>query len=130
MCRNTCDECSRKVYSAGVTVTTINNVATLVINIPSQTFTNNARGCLVITQTLPSTATLYMPVAISIGDVTTTVYPVVSCDCNPVTAPMLRTRRRYPFRVSVNNTTATFKILKGLSCASNNSPAIIPVTGG
>ena len=130
MCRNNCEECPRKVYSDSVTVTTINDVDTLVIDIPSQTFVNNARGCLVITQTLPSTATLYMPVAISIGGVTTTVYPVVSCDCSPVTAPMLRTRRRYPFKVSANSTSPTFKILKGLSCASNNNLAIIPVTGG
>ena len=117
MCRNTCDECPRKVYSDSVTVVTVNETDTLVVDIPSQTFTNGNRGCIVITQTIPEAATIYMPVAISIGGVTTTVYPVVDCACNPVTAPMLRTRRRYPFKVSVTGTTATFKILKNLSCA-------------
>lgn len=126
MCRNTCDECARKVYSDSVTIVAVNTVPTLVIDIPSQTFTNCSRGCIVITQNIPDEATIYMPVAISIGGVTTIVYPVVSCDCTPVTAPMLRTRRRYPFKVSVNGTTATFRILKNLSCAVSNNSATIP----
>ena len=130
MCRNNCDECPRKVYSDSVTVVTVDGTDTLVIDIPSQTFTNGNRGCIVITQTIPATATIYMPVAISIGGVTTTVYPVVDCECNPVTAPMLRTRRRYPFKVSVTGTTATFKMLKNLSCANSINLATIPVTGG
>lgn len=132
MCRNTCDECSRKVYSDSVTVVTVDGVTTLVVDVPNQIFTNCSRGCLVITQNLPDTATIFMPVAISIGGVTTTVYPVVDCNCNPVTAPMLRTRRRYPFKVSVNGTSATFRILKNLSCAAANNAAVIPAptTGG
>lgn len=130
MCHNTCDECPRKVYSDSVTVVTVDGTDTLVIDIPSQTFTNGNRGCIVITQTIPEAATIYMPVAISIGGVTTTVYSVVDCECNPVTAPMLRTRRRYPFKVSVTGTMATFKILKNLSCAPSNNFATIPVTGG
>ena len=130
MCQSTCDECSRKIYSDSVSVVTVDTVDTLVIDVPSQTFTNGARGCLVITQSLPEAATIFMPVAISIGGVTTTVYPVVNCGCSPVTAAMLRTRRRYPFKVSVNGTTGTFKILKNLSCAPSNNFATIPVTGG
>lgn len=126
MCRNKCDECPRKIFSDSVTIVTVNTVPTLVVDIPSQTFNNCSKGCLVITQAIPDEATIYMPVAISIGGVTTTVYPVVTCDCSPVTAPILRTRRRYPFKVSVNGTAATFKILKNLSCAANNNLATIP----
>lgn len=127
MCYNTCNECPRKVYSNGVSVVAVNGVDMLVIDIPQQSFRNCDKGCLVITQTLPETATIYMPVAISIGGVTTTVYNVVSCDCSQVTAPMLRTRRRYPFKVSTNATTGVFKILKNLSCAAGNGIATIPV---
>jgi hypothetical protein len=132
MCYNSCDECPRKVYSSGVSIVTVDGTDTLVIDIPAQSFFRNGdRGCLIITQNLPEAATLYMPVAISVGGVTTTVYEVTTCDCSPVTAPMLRTRRRYPFRVSANATTGTFKILKNLSCAANNGLATIPVaTGG
>ena len=127
MCYNSCDECPRKIYSSGVSIVTVDGVDTLVIDIPQQTFVNKQKGCLIITQNIPEAATLYMPVAISIGGVTTTVYNVVTCNCNQVTAPMLRTRRRYPFIVSANATTGVFKILKNLSCAANNAVATIPV---
>ena len=127
MCNNSCSECRRKVYSDDVSVVTINTVPTLVIDVPQQSFTNCQRGCLVITQNLPDDATIYMPVAISIGGVTTTVYAVVACDCSPVTACALRTRTRYPFKVSINGANATFKILRNLSCAPQNNIATIPV---
>ena len=124
---NSCNECPRKVYSAGVSVVTVGGVDTLVIDVPQQSFRDCQRGCLVITQNIPTTATIGMPVAISIGGVTTTVYPVTTCNCVQVTACMLRTRSRYPFKVSTNATSGTFRILKNLSCAPNNSLATIPV---
>lgn len=127
MCYNTCNECPKKVYSNSVTIVTVNGTDTLVIDIPEQTFKNCDKGCLVITQSIPATATVYMPVAISINGVTTTVYDVLTCDCKQVTAPMLRTRRRYPFKVSTNSTTGVFKILKNLSCTVENNLATIPV---
>lgn len=127
MCYNSCNECPRKVYSVGITVETIDDVDTLVIDIPLQSFRNCQKGCLVLTQNLPAEATIVMPVAISIGGVITTVYPVVSCDCSQVTACALRPRRRYPFRVSTTPTGAVFKILKNLSCAPNNDLLTIPV---
>ena len=135
MCYNSCNECPRKIYSASVTVVTVDGTDTLVVDIPQQSFRNCERGCLVITQNIPLTATIAMPVAISIGGDTTTVYPVLDCGCNAVTACMLRSRRRYPFQVATNATSGTFKILKNLSCAPNFNLATIPVpvaptTGG
>jgi hypothetical protein len=133
MCNNTCNECPRKIYSDSVTVVTVNTVPTLVVDVPAQSFSNCQRGCLVVTQNIPEAATINMPVAISIGGVTTTVYPVVSCDCSTVTACQLRTRRRYPFIVRVSGTIGTFKILRNLSCAPCNNDGVIPapaVAGG
>lgn len=133
MCNNSCNECPRKIYSDNVSVVTVNDVDTLVIDVPLQSFTNNQRGCIVITQNIPAAATINMPVAISIGGVTTTVYPVVNCNCANVVACQLRTRRRYPFAVRVNGTSGTFKILRNLSCAPCNNDGVIPasaVTGG
>lgn len=127
MCNNSCNECPRKVYSVSATVVAIDGVNTLVIDVPQQSFRNCQRGCLVITQNLPEEATIFMPAAISIGGVTTTVYPLLSCNCEQVTACMLRPRRRYPFKVSINGTNGVFKILKNLSCAPNNDLATIPV---
>lgn len=134
MCNNSCNECPRKIYSVSASVVAVDGINTLVIDVPQQSFANCQRGCLVITQNLPAEATIVMPVAISIGGVTTTVYPVVACDCSQVTACALRPRRRYPFKVATNSTGAVFKILRNLSCAPNNDLATIPVvdtaTGG
>lgn len=127
MCNSSCNECPRKVYSVSATVVAVNGVNTLVIDVPQQSFNNGQRGCLVITQNLPAEATILMPVAISIGGVTTTVYNLVACDCSQVTAAMLRPRKRYPFKVSTGATTAVFKILKTLSCAPDNNLTTIPV---
>ena len=125
---NSCNECPRKVFSSGVSIVAIEGVDTLVIDLPAQSFFRNCdKGCLVIVQTIPAAATITMPVAISIGGVTTTVYPVTTCSCSQVTACMLRTRRRYPFKVSTNATGGVFRILKNLSCAPNNDLATIPV---
>lgn len=128
MCNNSCNECPRKIYSSSVTIVTVDGTPTLVIDVPQQSFNNCQRGCIVITQNIPVAATVAMPVAISIGGVTTTVYPVVSCDCSQVVVPMLRTRRRYPFKVVTNSTSAVFKILRNLSCAANNDLLSIPAT--
>jgi hypothetical protein len=106
---------------------TVDGTDTLVIDVPQQSFRNCQRGCIVLVQTIPLTATTGMPVAISIGGVTTTVYPVVSCDCSQVTACALRTRRRYPFKIMTTSTGGVFKILRNLSCAPDNSLMVIPV---
>lgn len=128
MCNNSCNECPRKIFSSGVSIVAVDGVDTLVIDVPQQSFRNNEKGCLVITQNIPTTATIATPVAMSIGGVTTTVYPLVSCDCSQVTACMLRTRRRYPFKVSTTPIGGTFKILRNLSCAPCNSAFAIPIT--
>lgn len=126
MCKNSCNECKRKVYSSSVTVITVDGVDTLVIDVPEQTFNNCQRGCIVLIQNVPATATINMPVAISIGGDTTTVYPVTDCNCNQITPCALRTRRRYPFKVVTNATGGVFKILKNLSCSPNNAVNAIP----
>lgn len=127
MCNNSCNECSRKIFSDSVTVVTIDTVDTLVIDVPEQNFRNCEKGCLVIVQNIPAAATINMPVAISIGGVTTTVYPMLSCNCQQVTACAIRTRRRYPFVVSTTATGGVFKIRKNLSCSPNNNLTSIPV---
>ena len=128
MCRNSCNECRNKVFSSSVTVITINGVDTLVIDVENQSFRNCQRGCIVLIQNIPATATINMPVAVSIGGDTTTVYPVVSCNCNQVTACALRTRRRYPFKVSTTPTGGIFKITKNLACSPSNNLDAIPAS--
>lgn len=127
-CKNNCRLCDRLVISTAVTVVTVDGTDTLVIDIPAETYRDCQRLCLVIAQAIPTTATIAMPVAISIGGDTTTVYPLVRCDCAQVTACAIRTRTRYPLRVSTNSVSGVFKVLKGLSCCPDTSIATLPVT--
>lgn len=126
-CFNTnCQLCPNLIISTGVSVATIGDVDTLVIDIPAGTYTNCEKVCLVIAQAIPTTVTIGTPVAISIGGDTTTVYPIVNKDCIQITACAVRTRRRYPLKVSTNATSAVFKSLGNLSCAPNTVIESIP----
>lgn len=125
---NKCRLCKNLVISTGVSIVSVDGINTLVIDIPENFYPNGMRICLVIAQTIPTDATISTPVAISIGGNTATVYPLVRCDCTPVTACALRTRRKYPLRVSTTATSAVFKSLGGLSCTPDNVLSAIPVT--
>ena len=123
---NKCQLCKNLVISTAVTVVTVDGTDTLVIDIPTGFYPDCRKVCLVIAQTIPTTATIAMPVAISIGGDTTTVYTIVGCDCAQITACAIRTRKKYPLRISTTPTSAVFKSLGGLSCAPNNNLAVIP----
>ncbi len=128
-----CQICKRLVISDSVTVVAVDGVDSLVINLPDPAivgtipYVNHCKYCIVIAQTIPDTATINMPVAISIGGVTTTVYPLVNCNCMQVTACAIRTRRKYPVEVITSAVGGVFKVLNGLSCAPNNVLASLPV---
>lgn len=122
-----CRLCRNIVISTSVTVVTVDGTDTLVIDIPAGFYPNCKRVCLVVAQTIPTTATIAMPVAISIGGDTTTVYPVVNCDCSQVTACAIRTRTKYGLVISTNATSAVFKSIKGLRCYPTETLSVIPV---
>ncbi len=121
------------IISQSVTVVAVDGVDTLVIDLPAGNYGNHCKYCIVIAQTIPDTATVNMPVAFSIGGVTTTVYPFTRCDCAQVTACAIRTRTVYPVIVSTDAISGVFKSLGGLSCYPNNVLDSLPVpetTGG
>ena len=124
--RNNCSICKNLTISTAVTVVTVDGTDTLVIDIPAGFYPDCRKICLIIAQTIPTTATIAMPVAISIGGDTTTVYPIVACDCAQITACAIRTRKKYPLRISTTPTAAVFKSLGGLSCSPNNNLSVIP----
>ena len=126
-CNRRCNSlCPNLVISTSVAVVTVNGVDTLLINIPEATYKNNCKYCIIIAQAIPSTATINMPVAISIGGDTATVYPLTNKCCAQITACAIRTRTRYPVCVSTSATGGTFKVLSGLCCAPNNALASLP----
>ena len=126
MCKNNCKICDRLVISPSVPGASVGGVDTVLIDIPAASYNDCQRLCLVIAQTIPDTATINAPVAITIGGDTTTVYPLVRCDCSQATACAIRTRTRYPLRVSTSATGGVFKALRGLSCCPDNRLHAIP----
>lgn len=121
-----CRLCPNIVISTAVTVITVDGTDTLVIDVPAGFYPNNRRVCLIVAQTIPTTATINMPVAISIGGDTTTVYPIVNCDCSQVTACAIRTRTKYALCLSTSATSAVFKTLRKLPCYPQETLAVIP----
>ena len=126
-CKTSCTLCKRLIISTAVTVITVGGTDTLVIDLPAGAYMNGEKYCIVIAQAIPDTATINMPVAFSIGGVTTTVYPFTRCDCAQATACAIRTRTRYSTRVVTTADGGTFRALGALSCAPNNAPVSIPV---
>ncbi len=126
MCNGNCKLCDSIVISDSVSVLTVAGVDTLVIDIPAASYRNKESICLVIAQAIPDTATINMPVAISIGGVTTTVYPLVNFNCAQATACSVRTRTRYKLMIQTTPTGAIFKACARLACAPNNNLAAIP----
>ena len=123
---NKCKLCRNLVISTAVTVITIDVTDTLVIDVPAGFYADCAKVCLVVAQTIPAAATITMPVAISIGGVTTTVYPILNCDCTQVTACAIRTRTKYALRVNTSADSAVFKTLYQLDCYPVETLAAIP----
>ena len=123
---NICRLCKKLVISTSVTVLTIGGTDTLVIDVPAGYYADNCKVCLVVAQTVPDTATINMPVGISIGGVTTTVYPVLNCDCTQVTACAIKSRTKYALRINTTATGAVFKTSKKLDCYPATTLAAIP----
>ena len=128
-CKPSCKLCKNLIISQSVTVVTVDGTDTLVIDLPVRSYNNNCKYCIIVAQTIPTTATINMPVAFSIGGDTTTVYPFVRCNCVQVTACQIRTRTRYSTRVETNATSGVFKSLGGLACPCPvNALESLPVT--
>lgn len=125
-CSPSCKLCRNLVISQSVTIVTVDGTDTLVVDLPLRAYDNGSKYCIVIAQTIPTTATIGMPVAFSIGGDTTTVYPFTRCDCSQVTACGIRTRTRYSTVVSTTPTGGVFKSLGGLSCSPTNNLASLP----
>ena len=125
-CIKNCRLCRNIVISTAVTLVTVDGVDTLVIDIPAGFYPDCRRVCLVVAQTIPTTTPITAPVAISIGGDTTTVYPIVNCDCSQITACAIRTRTKYGLCISTSATSAVFKTIKPLACYPTETLAVIP----
>ena len=118
-CKNVCKLCSNLVLSQAVTFA----AGTLTVNIPAGNYINGEKYCIVIAQTIPTTATVAAPVVVTIG-AGTTEYPLVNRCGNQVTACALKTRTKYSTIVCTNATGGSFKLLGKVCCTADN-PTVI-----
>ena len=112
-CPTTKKLCKRLVISQSVTFAD----NTLVINLPTGNYANGEKYCIIVAQNIPDTTTITAPVVITIGDDTTTTYPLMNCDCTNVTACSINRRTRYSVCVHTDISTGVFKLLGKLPCS-------------
>lgn len=125
-CENVCKLCNKLIISDAVTYTAATN--SLTIDIPAGTYYMGQKYCLVVAQAIPDTTTITALVYISIGGDTTTLYPLVRCNCTQVTACSMRTRTKYSTVVVTDSATGSFKLLGDVPCSPNSALASLPVT--
>ncbi len=119
-CKPVCGLCNRLVISQSVTFTGGN----IVVNIPTGSYRNGEKYCIVIAQAIPDTATINAPVMITIGT-GAELYPLTNRCCAPITACGIRTRTRYSTVVATSGTGGAFRLLgRACPCPSNNLTAI------
>lgn len=90
-CNRKCNCCNRRLISTSVAVTGTAPNQVLTITVPTQTFANLERRCLIIAQPIPAGAN-NLPVVIQSG---TVVIPVRVVTGNNLRADQIRCRRRY-----------------------------------
>lgn len=125
-CENVCKLCNKLIISDAVTYTAATN--SLTIDIPAGTYYRGQKYCLVVAQSIPDTTTINALVYVSIGGDTTTLYPLVRCNCTQVTACSIRTRTKYSTVVVTDSATGSFRLLGDVPCSPNSALASLPVT--
>ena len=123
-CVRNCRLCDKFVLSVAITFDGTN----LVVNLPANAYQNGCKYCIVLAQAIPETTTINAPVVFTIGDGTTT-YPFVNCDCTPIYASQVRTRKIYSTRVNTAVNDGVFKYIGNCRLPSNATTLVqsIPV---
>ena len=114
-----CKICDKLIISTAVADTDTG----IVITIPSGSYGDGCRYCIVIAQSIPTTATIGTEVLVQIG--TGATYPLIGANCRPVTACGIRSRRKYPVVVETTATSGIFRLLSRTCCqCGDNLPAL------
>ena len=123
-CKNVCRLCNKLIISDAVTFTAGTG---LIIDIPTSTYFNCEKYCIVVAQAIPTDTTITAPVFISIGGDTTTLYPLVRRNCQQATACNIRTRTKYSVCVATNVTSGVFRLLGDVGCVGAEVLPSLPV---
>ena len=102
-CKNVCKLCDRLIISQSVAFTD----GQLIITLPSGSYENKEKYCIVVAQSIPATTTINAPVVIQIGT-GSVLYPVTKPNCTQLTASGIRTRSAETTRAPTNPTISVF----------------------
>ena len=124
-CVKNCKLCNKFILSQSVTFSGGN----LIVNLPQNVYGNCQKYCIVLAQSIPTNTTINAPVVFTIGT-ETTQYPFVNCDCTPVLASQVRTRRVYPTRINTAVNSGVFKYIGKcpLPCRATVAAGSIPTS--
>ena len=120
-CINDCSLCRRLIISQAINYDATTN--TVIVDLPQRNYNNCENYCIVLVQSIPTSATINAPVVFSIGG-GATQYPFVNCDCTPILASQIRTRRKYKTKVNTAVNTGVFKYI-GKCCLPSNSTTVV-----
>ena len=123
-CVKNCRLCDKFILSQTITF----DGTSLVVNLPTNSYGNCQKYCIVLAQSIPEETTINAPVVFTIGT-GTTEYPFVNCDCTPILASQVRTRRIYPTRVNTGVNDGVFKYIGEWRLRSNSTSLVnsIPI---
>ena len=125
-CIKNCRLCDRFILSSAVNFDPATN--TLIVDLPANSYGNCEKYCIVIAQAIPEPTTINATVVFTIGG-GTVQYPFVNCDCTPVYASQVRTRRIYQTRVNTAVDTGVFKYVGNCPLPSNATTVANSLTG-
>lgn len=120
-CINNCSLCRKLIISQAINFDATTN--TVIVDLPAGNYGNCCDYCMVFAQSVPASATINAPVVFSIGG-GATQYPFLNCDCTPILASQIRTRRKYKTKVSTAVNSGVFKYI-GKCCLPSNSTTVL-----
>ena len=116
-CIKNCRLCNKLILSTAINY---DSTANQVIGaLPANAYENCQKYCIVLAQSIPTTAQINSQVVFSVGT-NPTRYPFVNCDCVPIYASQIKTRRVYSTRVNTAVGTGVFKYI-GKCCLPSNA---------
>ena len=120
-CIDNCSLCKRLIISQAINYDATTN--TVIVDLQAGSYGNCCSYCIIFAQSIPASATINAPVVFSIGG-GATQYPFLNCDCTPILASQIRTRRKYKTRVNTAVDTGVFKYI-GKCCLPSNSTTVV-----
>lgn len=120
-CIKNCRLCDRLILSTAINYdSTVNQV---IVALPANCYGNCEKYCIVLAQSIPTSARINAQVVFTIGT-NATRYPFLNKDCTPIFASQVRTRRVYKTKVNTAIGTGVFKYV-GDCCLPSNALSVI-----